>query len=138
MAADQGDVALAEQDFRFILEKEPEHADTLNALGYTLADQTDRYEEAYTYIFKAYQLKPDSPAILDSMGWVYYRLGDYKEALKYLRQAAASVTDGEIAAHLGEVLWITGERDQAREVWNKALLADPDSPKLKEVMERLK
>ena len=136
-AAEQGNIELAEQDFRHILKDRPEHADTLNALGYTLADQTDRFEEAYTYIFKAYQLKPDNPAILDSMGWVYYRLGDYKQALNYLQQAAESNNDAEIAAHLGEVLWVTGKQEKAREIWNKALHANPDSPKLKEVMQRL-
>lgn len=136
-AAEQGDIALAEKDFQYILEEQPEHADTLNALGYTLADQTDRYEEAYTYILKAYQLKPDNPAILDSLGWVYYRLGDYKQALNYLQKAAASNSDAEIAAHLGEVFWMTGDRDKARDIWNKALKEDPESPKLKEVMQRL-
>jgi len=136
-AADHGDIYLAIDDFEFILSREPENADALNALGYTLADQTNRYQDALKYILKAHQLKPDNPAILDSMGWVYYRLGKYQEALKYLHKAAVANPDAEIAAHLGEVLWALGNHNQAREVWNKALSTEPDSEKLREVMQRL-
>jgi tetratricopeptide (TPR) repeat protein len=136
-AADRGDIDLAVDDFKFILSVEPENADTLNALGYTLADQTDRYQEALNYILKAHQLKPDNPAILDSLGWVLYRLGKNEEALKYLHKAAIANPDAEIAAHLGEVLWMMGNRNQAEEIWNNALTAEPDSKKLKEVMRRL-
>ena len=82
-------------------------------------------------------MKPDNAAILDSLGWVLYKLGKYQEALKYLHKAATSNPDAEIAAHLGEVLWMMGNRDQANEVWNKALTTEPDSEKLKEVMHRL-
>lgn len=136
-AADYGDIDLAVDDFKHILSIEPDHADALNALGYTLADQTDRYQEALGYIRKAHQLKPDNPAILDSLGWVLYRLGKYQEALKYLHKAAIANPDAEIAAHLGEVLWVMGNQSQATEIWNKALTNDPDSKKLKEVMQRL-
>ena len=136
-AADNGDIDLAVSDFKVILSADPENADALNALGYTLADQTDRYQEAMDYILKAHQLKPDNAAILDSLGWVLYKLGKYQEALKYLHKAAISNPDAEIAAHLGEVLWMMGNRDQANEVWNKALTTEPDSEKLKEVMRRL-
>ncbi len=136
-AADYGDIDLAIDDFNIILSNEPENADALNALGYTLADQTDRYQEALDYILKAHQLKPDNPAILDSLGWVLYRLGKYQEALKYLHKAAIANPDAEIAAHLGEVLWMLGNRSQAKEIWNKALTTEPDSKKLQEVMRRL-
>lgn len=136
-AADHGDIALAIDDFKLILSLEPENADALNALGYTLADQTDRYQEALEYILKAQRLKPDNPAILDSLGWVLYRLGKHHEALKYLHKAALLNHDAEIAAHLGEVLWTLGNHNQAKEVWNKALSNEPDSEKLKEVMQRL-
>jgi len=136
-AADSGDIDLAVDDFKLILSTDPENADALNALGYTLADQTDRYQEAMDYILKAHRLKPDNPAILDSLGWVLYRLGKYQEALKYLHKAAIANPDAEIAAHLGEVLWVMGNRNQAKEVWNKALTTEPDSEKLKEVMQRL-
>lgn len=136
-AADFGDIELAIADFKLILTAEPDNADTLNALGYTLADQTDRYQEALTYILKAHQLKPDNAAILDSLGWVLYRLGNYQEALKYLHKAATQNPDAEIAAHLGEVLWMMGNRNEAKEIWNKALTNEPESKKLKEVMQRL-
>lgn len=125
-AVEQGQLQLAEQDFLRILAADPEHADTLNALGYTLADRTDRYQEALGYIEKAYALKPDEPAILDSMGWVHYRLGQYEVALDYLRRALDSMDDGEIAAHLGEVLWAMGQRAEAWSVWEAALLAHPE------------
>lgn len=136
-AADAGNIDLAISDFELILSNEPDNADTLNALGYTLADQTERYQEALNYILKAHQKKPDNPAILDSLGWTLYRLGRYEEALKYLLKAASANPDAEIAAHLGEVLWMLGNHDRAKEVWHKALTVEPDSKKLKEVMQRL-
>ncbi|SDW07846.1 tetratricopeptide repeat protein [Thiocapsa roseopersicina] len=129
-------IVLAEQDLRRIIEIDPEHADALNALGYTLADRTDRYAEAKGYIEKAYALKPDEPAILDSMGWVHYRLGDYETALDYLRRALEHLSDGEIAAHLGEVLWAMNRREEALEVWEAAAKEHPDHGYLKEVMGR--
>lgn len=126
----------AERDLRRIVDLDPEHADALNALGYTLADQTDRYQEAKGYIEKAYALKPDEPAILDSMGWVYYRLGELETARDYLQRALALSSDGEIAAHLGEVLWAMGRREEARSVWDEALAQEPDHPYLNEVVSR--
>jgi tetratricopeptide (TPR) repeat protein len=128
----------AERDLRAVLAKEPEHADALNALGYTLADQTTRYDEALKYISKAYELKPGSAAIVDSLGWVYYRLGKLPEARKYLQQALNMHNDDEIAAHLGEVLWVLGEKLLAQRVWSKALEDFPDSRKLPEAIKRLK
>jgi tetratricopeptide (TPR) repeat protein len=130
------DIHTAEQDLRRIIELDPEHADALNALGYTLADRTDRYEEAKWYIEKAYALKPDEPAILDSMGWVYYRLGQYEIALDYLTRALGFMSDGEIAAHLGEVLWAMGRRADAFAVWDAAIKEHPDHDYLKEVVGR--
>lgn len=137
-AAEFGRLDWLERDLMRVLELEPDHADALNALGYTLADQTNRYQEAFAYISRAYKLKPDSAAILDSMGWVHYRLGDYDKALEFLRRALATMKDSEIAAHLGEVLWVSGEHEQAREVWNEALSEDPESDDIRAVMERLK
>lgn len=128
---------LLEEDLRAILERDPDNAQALNALGYTLADRTERYEEAYTLIEKALELRPDDYYILDSMGWVLYRLGRLEEALEYLRRAAALSDDVEVAAHLGEVLWVMGERKEAREVWNSALEHTPGDPRLLDVMERL-
>ncbi|MCP4996273.1 MAG: tetratricopeptide repeat protein [Gammaproteobacteria bacterium] len=129
-------VDILEQDLKLLLSENPEHADALNALGYTLADQTDRYQEALGYIEKALKLKPDAPAILDSMGWVQYRLGNMEQALKYLRQALEKLPDHEISAHLGEVLWVTGAHEQARKIWRAALEQAPESKQLLDAMKR--
>jgi tetratricopeptide (TPR) repeat protein len=137
-AADLGRVDLLEKDLRHLLKLQPDHADALNALGYTLADQTDRLEEAKGYILKALALKPDSPAILDSMGWVEYRMGNLPAALKYLQQAAAISPDAEIASHLGEILWKMGRKQEALRVWREANELDPDNRYIKPVMQRLK
>jgi tetratricopeptide (TPR) repeat protein len=135
--AAQDRLDVLERDLQAIIEDDPDHADALNALGYTLADQTDRYQEALGYIERALALKPDNAAILDSMGWVLFRLGRNEEALEYLRRALDAGFDGEIAAHLGEVLWVTGDRKAAREVWQEALERDPDNEFVLETMERL-
>lgn len=129
-------VDLAEADLRRVIAREPDHADALNALGYTLADRTDRYQEALTLIEKAHALKPEEPAILDSMGWVHYRLGNHEMALDYLRRALDALSDGEIAAHLGEVLWALGRRDEAWTVWESALKDHPEHDYLLEVVGR--
>ncbi len=128
---------IAEASLRQILMHDPENVRTLNALGYTLADRTDRHEEALAYISKAYMHKPDDPAIIDSMGWVHFRLGDLEKALFYLRQAWEKLQDGEIGAHLGEVLWVSGERDEARRIWDESRKIMPDNPVLLEVLNRL-
>ncbi|NKN32179.1 tetratricopeptide repeat protein [Marichromatium bheemlicum] len=135
-AVERDRLELAERDLRQIIANDPEHADALNALGYTLADRTERYDEARGYIERAYALKPDEPAILDSMGWVHYRLGDYDTALEYLQRAFAALDDGEIAAHLGEVLWELGRHDEAQAVWARALEAHPGHAYLTDVIER--
>lgn len=119
-------IELLESDLRHIIDQDPEHADALNALGYTLADRTDRLTEARELIERALALKPDEPAIKDSMGWVLYRMGDPAAAEPYLRDALDLVFDPEIAAHLGEVLWALGRRDEARAIWDRALEADPE------------
>jgi tetratricopeptide (TPR) repeat protein len=127
-------VDLLESDLRHILAQDPDHADALNALGYTLADRTDRFQEARALIEKALALKPDEPAIKDSMGWVLYRMGDPAAAEPYLRDALATVFDPEIAAHLGEVLWALGRRDEARAIWDRALEEDPQHEYLLRVL----
>lgn len=129
---------ILEQDLRRILEFEPDNADALNALGYTLADRTERYQEALELVQRALELKPDNYYIIDSMGWVLYRMGRHQEALKYLRRAMSLNYDPEIAAHLGEVLWVTGDREGAREVWDTALETTPDDERLLETIERFK
>ena len=137
MAAEKlGRLDLLEKDLRSILEREPDHAQALNALGYTLADATDRHAEAYELIKRALELRPNDFYILDSMGWVLYRLGRLDEAVEYLRKALAIRQDPEIAAHLGEVLWVRGEREQAKEVWETALQLTPEDSRLLDVIER--
>ncbi|HEC05967.1 MAG TPA: tetratricopeptide repeat protein [Thiolapillus brandeum] len=137
LAADLGDIEKAEADFKAALAIKPDDSDALNALGYTLADQTDRYEEAYAYVKKALELDPESPAILDSMGWVLFRMKEYSEALKYLRLAAEKLDDPEIFAHLGEALWTTGAKKEARDILDKASKKYPENPKLKDALKRL-
>nr|MCU0936851.1 tetratricopeptide repeat protein [Gammaproteobacteria bacterium] len=128
---------LLEADLRAILSRDPSHVQALNALGYTLADRTDRYVEAYELISKALAQRPDDYYILDSMGWVLYRLGRPAESLEYLRRAAAQNDDAEVAAHLGEVLWSIGEQAEARRVWEAVLQRDPGNKRVLEVMRRL-
>ncbi|MCP3668876.1 MAG: tetratricopeptide repeat protein [Gammaproteobacteria bacterium] len=132
-----GRVDILEQDILSILERKPDHADAMNALGYTLADQTDRYQEALDYITKAMAIKPDSPAILDSMGWVQYRMGNNEQALKYLRRAFSMQQDVEIAAHLGELLWVTGQKQEAQKILQGALKNSPDNKYLQQAIKRL-
>ena len=131
-----GRIDLLEADIKTILKTEPDNAHALNALGFTLADQTDRYEEAYEYLKRAIEIMPDDAAIIDSWGWVHYRLGHYDEAIRLLRKALSQYDDSEISAHLGEVLWVTGQQEEAREVWQRALQKSPDDPVLQRVMQR--
>jgi len=131
---DQLDVV--ERDLNAILQEQPDNAQALNALGYTLADKTDRYDEAYRLIKKALELSPDDYYILDSMGWVLYRLGRLPEAVIYLRKALELRNDPEIAAHLGEVLWVMGEKQTARQIWETALQDTPEDHRLLEVIQR--
>jgi len=137
IAVFQDDVDAAERDLRSILESEPDNPNALNALGFTLVDLTDRVEEGFALIERAYSMDPDNPAVIDSMGWAYYRKGDNSQALRYLRRAYALMPDAEIAAHLGEVLWVEGMREEARSVWSEARDKAPDDPALNETMQRL-
>jgi len=131
-----GRIDILESDIRTILKTEPDNAHALNALGFTLADQTDRYEEAYGYLKRAIEIMPDDAAIIDSWGWVHYRLGDYDKAISLLRKALSQFDDAEISAHLGEVLWVNGAQQEARQVWQRALKKSPDDPMLQNVMQR--
>jgi len=113
-AVNQEQLALAEQDLRTIIQSDPENAVALNALGYTLSDTTDRQREALRLIETALALEPENPAILDSMGWVLFKLGRAEEGLPYLREAAEAEPHPEIVAHLVEALWTLDRRDEAR------------------------
>ena len=121
-----------------VIALKPEHPHAHNALGYSLADRRVRLPEAKTLIQKAMKLAPGDPFIVDSMGWVEYRMGNRDEALKWLRQAYAARPDTEIAAHLGEVLWANGQRDEARRIWQDARGRDAANEVLKETLARLK
>jgi len=129
-----GQLEEAERDMRHILANDPDNVRTLNALGYTLADRTNRYEEALSYIQRAFEQRPDDPAIIDSMGWVNYRLGNLDEARRYLEKAWELSRDGEIGGHLGEVLWMQGEYDSARKIWTDARKKEPDNPVLLKII----
>src|SRR5690606_26447725 len=118
------------------LHKDPQNVNALNALGYTLADRTDRHTEAHGFLTRALELRPDDPFVLDSMGWLQYRMGNNAEAIKYLKRALSFRNDAEIAAHLGEVLWVTGDRSEAQSVWTRALRETPESEALRDVIKK--
>ena len=131
-------IDITEADLLKLLSTQPENANALNALGYTLADRTERLEEARDYIKRAAELVPDDPAILDSLGWVSYRLGNMQDALKWLSMAFERLEDAEIAAHYGEVLWKNNQREEAEKVWKIGLENNAEHPVLLETMQRLK
>lgn len=133
----QSDIAMMEADLRAILARDPNNATALNALGYTLADQTDRLNEAHSLISRALELDPAEPAILDSMGWVLFRKGEIDQSIDYLTRAYAAFPDPEVAAHLGEVLWMNGDTEKARQIWQGALLKAPNHSVLRETLLRL-
>ncbi|WOJ95011.1 tetratricopeptide repeat protein [Congregibacter variabilis] len=132
-----GNISGAETDLRAIIERDPDNSTALNALGYTLANRTERYDEARVLIEKALALSPNEPAILDSMGWVLYRQGDLENAAHYLTRAYASFPDPEVAAHLGEVLWASGNTSGAMTIWRGALQKDPQHAVLNDTLTRL-
>ena len=107
----------------------------LNALGYTLADRTGRYEEALELIDRARLAEPDNAHIIDSYGWVLYRLGRLDEALVELRRAWSLLKDAEVAAHVAEVLWVLGEKEEAREFFQRAHELDPENRSLRRSLE---
>jgi tetratricopeptide (TPR) repeat protein len=126
-----------ERDLRRLIEVKPDYAHAYNALGYTLADRTDRIAEALELLEQALRLAPDDPFILDSMGWALFKAGRVTEAIDYLRRAFAGRPDPEIAAHLGEALWHHGERDEARRIWQGSMREHPDNEVLRETTSRL-
>lgn len=131
------DIPRAEADLRRVLIADPDSVAALNALGYTLADRTTRYREALELIDRARAAEPDNAAIIDSYGWVLYRLGRLDEALVELRRAFTLQKDAEIAAHLGEVLWVMGRRDEAKRYFDQARELDPDNRALKRALEKV-
>ncbi len=127
-----------EENLRAVIKIDPNNAHALNALGYFLVDRGKRLSEAEKYLKKAISLIPEDPAITDSLGWLRYRQGDYAQAIALLKKAFNVIADPEIAAHLGEVLWVTGDQKSATDVWNKGLQYKSKSHNdvLKNVMDR--
>lgn len=126
----------AERDLKAVLKQRNTDVQALNALGYTLANRTTRYQEALGYIDKALKGEPDNPMIQDSMGWVLFKLGRYDNALAYLQKSYSALPDPEVAAHLGEVLWKMGRQDDARKIWGSALKSSPEHDVLTQTMRR--
>jgi tetratricopeptide (TPR) repeat protein len=138
MVAEQlGNIKQLEEDLGYIIERDPQTATALNALGYTLADKTKRLDEALELIQKARSIAPTDPAITDSLGWVYYKMGRTEESLKLLEEAYKTFPDPEVAAHLGEVLWQSGQFDKAREIWQEGLKKQPTSKIITNTLDRL-
>ncbi|AKH38012.1 MULTISPECIES: tetratricopeptide repeat protein [Nitrosomonas] len=138
LAADKiGKFDIVEKDLRRLIELKPDNAHAYNALGYSLAERGLRLPEALALIKKAVELSPEDPYIMDSLGWVYYRMGNFREGLNYLNLAFTTRPDPEIAAHLGEVLWVKGAKEDAEKVWRSALEAHPDNEILLDTMKRL-
>ena len=137
MAADKlNKTDLFEQLIRKLMKVTPDNAHAYNALGYSLLDRNVRIPEAMKLVEKAYQLAPDDAAIIDSMGWGEYLLGNLDKSEGYLRRAFTANPDPEIAAHLGEVLWKKGDKEGARKVWQDSAKANPDNEALQTVMKR--
>jgi tetratricopeptide (TPR) repeat protein len=137
MAAEKIDrLGDAEEALKRVIVLKPNDAQGYNALGYTLVDRTDRIEEGLKLIEKAHALSPEDAFILDSLGWGYYRLGQYPKSVEYLQRALAKRQDPEVAAHLGEVLWKMGKVDEAEKVWRTALSDAPSHPVLTATMKK--
>ena len=139
MAAEKlGKLDVLEADLRRVIVLRPNDAQAYNALGYTLADRTKRLPEAIALLDKALALAPEDPFILDSVGWAQYRSGNLARAQEYLERAYKVRPDPEIAAHLGEVLWARGQRDEAGKLWQSSLQTHPQNEVLLETLHRLK
>ena len=137
MLADRlGKHDIFEQMMRKIIDIKPDYAQAYNALGYGLIERNERIQEAMRLVEKAYQLTPDDVGIIDSMGFGYYRLGDLVKSLEFLRRAYAITPDPEIAAHLGEVLWVQGQKEEAKNTWDSALRLSPKNTVLQAVIKK--
>ncbi|VCU68851.1 bacteriophage N4 receptor, outer membrane subunit [Pigmentiphaga humi] len=126
-----------EKQLRQVIAVKPDHAHAYNALGYSLADRNVRLAEAKRLVERAVNLSPDDPFIIDSMGWVYYRMGDHARALSYLERAYKLRPDAEIGVHLGEVLWASGQQQRARQLWREVQAKDPGNGLLRGTLARL-
>ena len=129
-------IDLLESDLLIILQSDPDHANALNALGYTLADRGLRIDEAQKYVERAYELKPNDPAVIDSMGWIHFRKGNYAEAESYLRKALDLMDDAEIVGHLGELLWAQGNYEEARNLLREAMDRHPEDSYIQKLIKQ--
>ncbi|MEI6723432.1 MAG: tetratricopeptide repeat protein, partial [Betaproteobacteria bacterium] len=129
---------ILESNLNKLIKLKPDHAHAYNALGYSFAERNVRLEEAKKLIEKAMLLAPEDLFIVDSMGWIYYRMGDYPRSIEYLRRAWNGRPDGEIGAHLGEVLWVSGERAEAERIWQEAVKNSPENDALQKTIKRFK
>ena len=137
MAAEKiGRPDILEKDLRKLIQLKPDHAHAHNALGYSFAEHGNRLPEALELIEKAIKLSPEDPYIIDSLGWVHYRMGNLNKGVSYLKQAFVIKPDPEIAAHLGEVLWMQGTKEEAKEVWRSTIKSHPDNEVLLNTMKR--
>lgn len=133
----QGDVDVMTSAMRKVITLDPQYFHAYNALGYTLLERGGSLSEAKMLIEKAVEMAPNNPYVLDSMGWLYFKLGQLPEAELWLRRAYAKRKETEIAAHLGEVLWVRGKKEEAKAIWKKALEKAADSAVLQETFKRL-
>lgn len=138
MAEKLGKVDVMEKSLRQVMAKVPDNQHAYNALGYSLAERNVRLKEAHELIQKALGMAPNDPFIMDSMGWVQYRMGNLTEAEAHLRKAYSLRSDPEIAVHLGEVLWKKGQQEDARKLWREAKAKDPKNDALKSTLTRLR
>ena len=132
-----GNIQAAETDLRFVLARQPENADALNALGYMLANSNQQLDTSYQLLTKALALRPEDPAILDSMGWALYRMGRNEEAILRLKKSFQLNPNDEVAAHLGEVLWSVGKHSEAESIWQQGLRLQPGSKLITTTRQRL-
>lgn len=137
LAEKLGKVDVMEAQLREVMAQAPDNHHAYNALGYSLAERNVRLQEAYGLIAKALAMAPDDPFIMDSMGWIHYRMGNLDEAEKFLRRAYGLRADPEIAVHLGEVLWQKGQKGAAQKLWREASAKDPKNGTLRDTLARL-
>jgi tetratricopeptide (TPR) repeat protein len=138
LAEKLGKVDVMEAQLREVMAQAPDNHHAYNALGYSLAERNERLQEAYGLIAKALEMAPEDPFIMDSMGWIHYRMGNLAEAEKYLRRAYGLRKDPEIAVHLGEVLWQQGKKSAAQQLWREASAKDPKNDTLRTTLARLR
>ena len=136
LAEKLGNLALLEKDLRHMIQHHPANAEAYNALGYSLANHTDRLDEAETLLVKAISLRPESAAITDSLGWLYFRQNKIEKAGALLLEAWQNMKDHEVAAHLGEWYWTTGDENSAKKIWQQGLKLNPESQVIHKTLTR--